>query len=96
MLVKSYADEILGECTLQRWPRKPGFDRKNRRERSRGRRRTLWMNSLQEWLGERRADRADHHTLKTPGSNLTRKGSIGAKLHSGSRMTRKSVSFPQT
>ena len=29
-------------------------------------------------------------TLKAPGSNLTRKGSIGAKLHSGSRMTRKS------
>ena len=26
------------------------------------------------------------YTLKTPGSNLTRKGSIGAKLHSGSRI----------
>ena len=37
-----------------------------------------------------------HHTdylKKTPGSNLTRKGSIGAKLHSGSTMTRKSVSL---
>ena len=36
------------------------------------------------------------YTLKTPKSNLTRKGSIWAKLHSGSRMTRKSVSFSQT
>ena len=52
---------FLGICTPQRVAlEKPGFDRKNRRERSRGRRRTLWMNRLQEWLGERSADRADH------------------------------------
>ena len=34
------------------------------------------------------------YTLKTPaGSNLIRKGSLGAKLHSGSTMTRKSVNL---
>ena len=36
------------------------------------------------------------HSKKKNGSNLTRKGSIGAKFLSLSRMTRKSVSFPQT
>ena len=37
-----------------------------------------------------------HFTLKTPGSAWPGKGSIGAKLHSGSKMTRKLVSFLQT
>ena len=36
------------------------------------------------------------HTLKTPGSAWPGKGSIGAKLHSGSKITRKLVSFLQT
>ena len=37
-----------------------------------------------------------NYTLKTPGSAWPGKGSIGAKLHSGSKMTRKLVSFLQT
>ena len=35
-------------------------------------------------------------TLKTPGSAWPGKGSVGAKLHSGSKITRKLVSFLQT
>ena len=37
-----------------------------------------------------------YYTLKTPGSAWPGKGSIGAKLHSGSKMTRKLVSILQT
>ena len=47
------------DMSSERWPGKPGFDRKKRSERSRRMRRTL-DEQLQEWLGEGRADRADH------------------------------------
>ena len=37
-----------------------------------------------------------HHTIQVPGSAWPGKGSIGAKLHSGSTLTLKLVSFMQT
>ena len=43
-----------------------------------------------------RSKLTDFYTLKTPGSAWPGKGSTGAKLHSGSKMTRKVVSFLQT